>query len=145
MTDPFHQNSGLDRAGNRGRNLVSYAVTETVALSPTSLVCSKVWGLNTKKAVVQMELPHPLSYQDVADLLGKRGVDTDRSTLLRWVWIFGPGLAKRTECHLQRQRRRRIAREYEEKAAVMTLNSISSHRSASCNQINWPIAKDASI
>ena len=49
-----------------------------------------------------MYLRYPLSYQDVADLLGERGVDVDRSTVFRWVQKFGPELSKRTECHLHR-------------------------------------------
>ena len=49
-----------------------------------------------------MYLRYPLSYQDVADLLGERGVDVDRSTVFRWVQKFGPELAKRTERHLHR-------------------------------------------
>ena len=49
-----------------------------------------------------MCLGYPLSYQDVADLLGERGVDVDRSTVFRWVQKLGPELAKRTEGHLQR-------------------------------------------
>jgi len=49
-----------------------------------------------------MYLRYPLSYQDVADLLGERGVDVDRSTVFRWVHNFGPALAKRTEGHLRR-------------------------------------------
>ena len=49
-----------------------------------------------------MYLRYPLSYQDVADLLGERRVDVDRSTVFRWVQKFGPELAKRTEHHLQR-------------------------------------------
>jgi len=53
-------------------------------------------------SAVRMYLRYPLSYQDVADLLGERGVDIDRSTVFRWVQKFGPELAKRTERHLQR-------------------------------------------
>ena len=49
-----------------------------------------------------MYLRYPLSYQDVADLLGERGVDVDRSTVFRWLQTFGPELAKRTESHLHR-------------------------------------------
>ena len=49
-----------------------------------------------------MYLRYPLSYQDVADLLGDRSVDVDRSTVFRWVQKFGPELAKRTERHLHR-------------------------------------------
>ena len=49
-----------------------------------------------------MYLRYPLSYQDVADLLGERGVDVDRSTVFRWVQKFGPEIAKRTERHLRR-------------------------------------------
>ncbi|MEP3298276.1 MAG: hypothetical protein ABJO27_17655 [Pseudoruegeria sp.] len=52
-------------------------------------------------SAVRMSLRYPLSYQDVADLLGERGVDVDRSTVFRWVQKFGPELAKRTERHLQ--------------------------------------------
>jgi len=51
---------------------------------------------------VRMYLRYPLSYQDVADLLGERGVDVDRSIVFRWVQKFGPELAKRTEGHLRR-------------------------------------------
>ena len=49
-----------------------------------------------------MYLHYPLSHQDVADLLGERGVDVDRSTAFRWVQEFGPELAKRAERHLPR-------------------------------------------
>jgi IS6 family transposase len=49
-----------------------------------------------------MYLQYPLSYQDVADLPGERGVDLNHSTVFRWVQKFGPELAKRTERHLQR-------------------------------------------
>lgn len=51
---------------------------------------------------VRMYLRYPLSYQDVADLLGERDVDVDRSTVFRWIQKFGPELAKRTECYVQR-------------------------------------------
>ncbi|MEP1535490.1 MAG: IS6 family transposase [Paracoccaceae bacterium] len=53
-------------------------------------------------SAVRMYLRYPLSYQDLADLLGERGVDVDRSTVFRWVQKFGPELAKRTESHLRR-------------------------------------------
>lgn len=55
-------------------------------------------------SAVQMYLLNPLSYQDVADLLGGRAVDVDvdRSTVFRWVQKFGPELARRTECRLRR-------------------------------------------
>ena len=49
-----------------------------------------------------MYLRYPLSYQDVSDLLGERGVDVVRSTVFRWVHELGPELAKRTERHPQR-------------------------------------------
>ncbi len=51
---------------------------------------------------VRMYLRYPLSYQDVTDLLGERGVNVDRSTVFRWVQKFGPELAKRLESHLRR-------------------------------------------
>lgn len=49
-----------------------------------------------------MYLRYPLSYQDVADLLGERGNDVDRSIVFRWVQKFGPELAKTTERYLHR-------------------------------------------
>jgi len=52
-------------------------------------------------SAVRMYFRYPLSYQDVADLLGERGVDVDRSTVFRWVQKFGPELARRTEGHLR--------------------------------------------
>ncbi|HEV8036101.1 MAG TPA: IS6 family transposase [Yoonia sp.] len=45
---------------------------------------------------------YPLSYQDVVDLLGERGITVDRPTVYRWVQKFGPELTKRTEKHLRR-------------------------------------------
>ncbi|MEP4037922.1 IS6 family transposase [Pseudophaeobacter sp.] len=51
---------------------------------------------------VRMYLRYPLSYQDVADLLGERGLDVDRSTVFRRGQKFGPEIAKRTEKHLRR-------------------------------------------
>lgn len=47
-------------------------------------------------------LRYPLSYQDVVDLLGERGITVDRSTVYRWVQKFGPELTKRAETHLRR-------------------------------------------
>jgi len=53
-------------------------------------------------SAVRMYLRYPLSYQDVADLLGERAVDVDRSTIFRWVQKFRSELARRTEGHLRR-------------------------------------------
>ncbi|GFE63119.1 hypothetical protein KIN_01930 [Litoreibacter roseus] len=36
------------------------------------------------------------------DLLAERGIDVDRTTVLRWVQKFVPELTKRTEKHLRR-------------------------------------------
>lgn len=49
---------------------------------------------------VRMYLRYPISYQDVSDLLGERGVDVDRSTVFRWVQKSGPELAKPKERQL---------------------------------------------
>ena len=49
-----------------------------------------------------MYLRYPLSYQDMADLQGERGVDVDRSTVFRWVQKFGSELAIRAERHPRR-------------------------------------------
>lgn len=51
---------------------------------------------------VRWYLRYPLSYQDVVDLLGERGIAIDRSTVYRWVQKFGPELTKRAETHLRR-------------------------------------------
>jgi len=51
---------------------------------------------------VRWYLRYPLSYQDVVDLLAKRGIAVDRSTVFCWVQKFGPELTKRTEKHLRR-------------------------------------------
>lgn len=51
---------------------------------------------------VRWYLRYPLSYQDVTDLLAKRGISVDRSTVYRWVQKFGPELTRRTEKHLRR-------------------------------------------
>ncbi|WP_339761134.1 IS6 family transposase [uncultured Sulfitobacter sp.] len=51
---------------------------------------------------IRMYLRYPLSYQDVADRLGERGVDVDRSSVFRWVQKFDLELAKRAGRHLRR-------------------------------------------
>ncbi len=51
---------------------------------------------------VRWYLRHPLSYQDVVDLMAERGIIVDRSTVSRWVIKFGPEITKRTEKHLSR-------------------------------------------
>jgi putative transposase len=45
-----------------------------------------------------------LSYRDVEDLLGERGVDLSYETIRRWVLKFGPAFAQR----LRRARPRRV-------------------------------------
>jgi IS6 family transposase len=47
-------------------------------------------------------LRYPLSYQDVVELLSKRGIAVDPSTVYRWGQKFGPELTKRAETHLRR-------------------------------------------
>ena len=51
---------------------------------------------------VRWYLRFPLSHQDVVDLLAKRDITVDRSTIYRWVQKFGPEMTKRTEKHLLR-------------------------------------------
>jgi IS6 family transposase len=91
-------------------------LTGTVALTFGKLVLNRAGDKDAKKTAIQttsfssidhfvavrIYLRYPLSYQDVADLLGERGVDVDRTTVFRWVQKFGPELAKRTEGHLSR-------------------------------------------
>ena len=57
---------------------------------------------NVILCAVRWYLRYPLSYQDVVDLLAKRGVAVDRSTVYRWVQKFDPEITKRTERHLCR-------------------------------------------
>lgn len=39
---------------------------------------------------------YPLSYRDVRDMLGERGINVDATTVFRWVQKFGPEIAKQS-------------------------------------------------
>lgn len=51
---------------------------------------------------VRWYLRYRLPYQDVVDLMAKRGIAVDRSTLYRWAIKFGPEITKRKEKYLRR-------------------------------------------
>jgi len=46
-------------------------------------------------------LRYPLSYEDVADLAGERGVAVDASCMWRWVQVYAPELNKRCRPYLK--------------------------------------------
>ena len=50
---------------------------------------------------VRWYLRYSLSFRDVEELLGERGLKTDYTTIWRWVQRYGPELEERLRRHLK--------------------------------------------
>ena len=50
---------------------------------------------------VRWYLRHALSFRDVEELLGERGLEADHTTIWRWVQCYGPELEERLRRHLK--------------------------------------------
>ena len=58
--------------------------------TPDIILCAVRWYLR-----------YSLSYRDVQELVGERGVEVDRTTVWRWVQRYAPELEERTRPHLK--------------------------------------------
>ena len=50
---------------------------------------------------VRWYLRYSLSFRDVEELLGERGLEADHTTIWRWVQRYGPALEERPQRHLK--------------------------------------------
>ena len=50
---------------------------------------------------VSWYLRYPLSYRDIEELFGERGLEVDHSTLNRWVLAYAPLIERRLRAFLQ--------------------------------------------
>ena len=57
---------------------------------PALILCAVLWYL-----------PYSLSFRDVEELLVERGLETDHTTVWRWVQCYGPELEQRLRRHLK--------------------------------------------